>query len=765
MAEGGSETRSTNPFVKQAKGIFLLVVAALAGGISGVMFAYSPDSAEVATLDDYAPNTITRVYASGGEEIAQFSTERRVVIGYDDIPEVLRNAIISSEDATFFSHFGIDLRRTAITLVENVLRQRRRGASTLTQQLARQVSLDGAAPLGTEKLWTRKINEALITFQIEKRYTKREILTLYCNQMYLGSGAHGVEAASHLYFGKPALELELAEAALIAGIFQSPGRQSPLLNPDEALVRRNYVLGEMRNNGYITAAQADAAITSDIVLAEQAPQRQPTMGPYFVEEVRQHLEAAYGAGALYEDGLEVYTTLDARLQAAADAAVDRQLHVLDKRHGYRPPTRNIVADGEALEDYTHRRWRFGMAEGNIVPAVVTGTDDGAIQARVGRFATTLTPDAFAWTRRRSGSELVTPGDLIEVRIVSVDEAEGVIHSTLEQEPEVEAALIALDNRTGRILSMVGGYSFDRSKFNRATQAKRQLGSLFKGILFTAAIDQGYTPASIIMDEPVCFDPGPDQDPYCPANYKNEFLGPITLRHALERSINVPAVQMMAAMGAETVVAYAPKFGFTSEVPAFLSVALGSAETTLEEITSAYAVFPNRGVRMTPYRITRIVDRDGKLLEENRPEAHDAVRADTAYVMLNVLRGVIERGTGQSARSLGWPLGGKTGTVDEFTDGWFVGFDPDITVGVWIGFDVKRSLGDSQDGATVALPIWREFMQAYIEDRPVPAGFATPSNIVMVYVDRTTGAMTEPWAANAIQEAFIAGTQPGSLFQP
>ena len=756
--------RSTNPFVRQAKGIFLLVVAALAGGISGVWFAYSDDLPEVSTLDDYAPSTITRVYAAGGEEIAQFSTERRVVIGYDDIPEVLRNAIISSEDASFFSHFGVDLRRTAITLVQNVLRQRRRGASTLTQQLARQVSLDGAAPLGTEKLWTRKINEALVTFQIEKRYTKREILTLYCNQMYLGSGAHGVEAASRLYFGKPALELELAEAALIAGIFQSPGRQSPLLNPDEALARRNYVLGEMRNNGYITETEAAAATASDIVLAEQTPRRQ-TVGPYFVEEVRQHLEAEYGAGSLYEDGLEVHTTLDARLQAAADVAVERQLRVLDKRQGYRPPTHNVLDAGDTLEDYMHRRWRFGLAEGDVVPAVVTGTEDGAIQARVGPYTTTLTRDEFAWTRRRTGAELVTRGDLIEVRIVSIGEGDGVIRAELEQDPEIEAALIALDNRTGRILSMVGGYSFDRSKFNRATQAKRQLGSLFKGIVYTAAIDQGYTPASIIMDEPVSFDPGPDQPRYEPANYKNEYLGPVTLRYALEKSINVPAVQLMHAMGPETVVAYAPRFGFTSEVPPFLSVALGSAETTLEEITSAYAVFPNRGIRMTPYRITKIIDRNGKTLEENRPEAHDAIRADTAYVMLNILRGVVERGTGRGARSLGWPVAGKTGTVDDFTDGWFVGFDPDITVGVWIGYDVKRSLGNSQDGATVALPIWREFMRAYIEDRPIPEGFATPSNIVMVNVDGYTGAVTEPWATNAIQEAFIAGTQPGSLFEP
>ena len=752
-----------NRFVTRRKIIVALVIAALAGGISGAIFAYSPDLPSISTLDDYAPSTITRVFAAGGEEIGQFATERRVVIGYNDIPEVLRQAVISSEDASFFEHFGLNIRRTAVTFIQNILRQRLRGASTLTQQLARQVSLDGAAPLGTEKAWSRKFNEALITIQIEKRYTKREILTLYCNQMYLGSGAYGVEAASRLYFGKPALELKLEEAALIAGIFQSPGRQSPLLNPDEAKSRRDYVLGEMRDNGYITATEAQTAMANDIVLAERTPRRQ-TVAPYFVEDVRQHLEDTYGAGSLYRDGLEVHTTLDARLQAAANTAVARWLRVIDKRQGYRPPAQNVLENGDTLEEYEHPRWRFRFSEADVVPAVVTGTDGETIQARIGHYTSVISRDGFGWTRRTRGDQVANPGDLIEVRISAIDDAAGTLETELEQEPEVEGALLALDNRTGRVLAMVGGYSFDRSKFNRATQAKRQLGSLFKGIVFTAAIDQGYTAASIIMDEPVSFDPGPNQPPYEPANYKNEFLGPITLRYALEKSINVPAVQLMNEMGPETVVSYAPRFGFTSELPPFLSVALGSAETTLEEITSAYSVFPNGGVRMSPYEITRISDREGKVLEENRPEAHDAIRADTAYVMLSILRGVVERGTGQSARQLAWPVGGKTGTVDDFTDGWFIGFDPDITVGVWVGFDEKRSLGNSQDGASVALPIWREFMAAYIENRPAPVGFLPPNNIVFVTVDGSTGKVAEPWAANAIQEAFIAGTQPGSRFE-
>ena len=757
--------RAAKSFISRyVKVVSALIVAALAGGISGAIFAYAPDRPAVSTLDDYAPSTITRVYAAGGEEIGQFATERRIVVGYDEIPEILRQAIISSEDANFFSHFGVNLRRLVITLIDNVLRQRRRGASTLTQQLARQVSLDGEAPLGSEKVWTRKINEAILTIQIEKRYTKREIFTLYCNQSYLGSGAYGVEAASRLYFGKPALALELEEAALIAGIFQRPTSQSPLVNQSLAKSRRDYVLDQMADNGYITPSEAERAIVKPVVLAERALQRH-SLAPHYAEEVRQHLEATYGASSLYEDGLEVHTTLDARLQAAANVAVERGLRVIDKRRGYRGPDLNVINDGQTLEDYEHPRWQFAIAAGDVVPALVASTDGDGIQARVGRYTTSIPPSGFSWTRRLVAKDFLETGDLIEIRVTSVEDLNSTLQGELEQEPEVEAALLALDNRTGRILSMVGGFSFERSKFNRATQAKRQLGSLFKGVLYTAAIDRGYTPTSIIMDEPVSFDVGPNQEPYEPTNYKHDYLGPITLRFALEKSRNVPAVQLMHEIGPDPVVEYGRRFGFTSELPPFLSVALGSAETTLEEITNAYSVFPNRGIRMTPYRITKIVDRDGKTLEENQPEAHDAIRSDTAYVMLNILRGVVERGTGVGARSLRWPLAGKTGTVDDYTDGWFVGFDPDITVGVWVGFDQKRSLGNNQDGASVALPIWREFMQAYIEDRPAPGGFVPPNNIVFVTVDATTGAVTEPWATNAIQEAFIAGTQPGSLFEP
>ena len=746
--------------------------AALLGAAGGALFAYSPDLPIIVELDDYVPGTITRVHASDGALIGEFTTERRVILQYDDVPAVLRHAIIAAEDGDFFDHIGINIPRILVTFAGNVLSGNltgagARGASTLTMQLARHLTL-GGEQLGLQKTWQRKLREAYYTFHLEKRYTKREIFTLYCNQMWLGTvthAAYGVEAASRLYFGKSARDLNLDEAALIAGILQTPSKQSPLVNPEAARRRRNYALDRMAEEGYVTRAEADAAKQRPIRLARRA-RRTNSIAPYFLEEVRRRLEAEYGARRLYEDGLTVRTTLDSRLQAAAAEAVSAGLRQLDKRHGFRPATRNVVAEGGSIEAYEHGRWQFAMAAGDVVPAVVTAVGRRAVGVRFGPWKATIPPAGFRWIGR-DPTRLVEVGDLVEVRIAALDDGAGTADVTLDQEPEVEAALIAIENRTGRVLAMVGGYSFDRSQFNRATQAYRQLGSLFKGVLYAAAIDQGYTATSILQDEPVSYELGPDQEPYEPANYDEEFEGTVTLRRALEKSRNVPAVWLMNEIGPETVVDFARRLGITSPIPPFLSVALGSAETTLEEITSAYSVFPNGGIRMAPYRIERIVDREGKVLEEGRPVPHDAIPADTAYVMVSLMRGVVQRGTGRGALRLEWPVGGKTGTMDDYTDAWFVGFDPEITVGVWVGYDEKVTLGEGEEGAAVALPIWRDFMQAYIDGQgggTAAAGFVPPPNIVFAAIDPETGAVTEPWARNAIEEAFIAGTAPGTAFR-
>ena len=741
---------------QQAGLIALFLLVALIGTVSGVLFAYAGDLPEISALDEYRPNTITRLLARDGREIGTFATERRVVVGYDDIAPDLRQAIIATEDAGFEQHFGLSIKDTARAIALDLLTGERKGASTITQQVARDLFLrqymrQGGvyARSGFEGL-ERKVKEWLVSLKIERRYTKREIFTLYANQIYLGHGAYGVEAAAHMYFDKPAKDLTLEEGAVIAGIIQSPERLSPFADPTRCLARRNQVLQRMEDEHFLTPEQADEARARPLVLKGQStPDR--SVAPYFVEDIRKGLEQKYGAKALYEAGLRVQTTLDADLQEAANIAIDRGLRKLDKRRsGYRKPARNILAEGRTLEQFMTDRWTKPILAGDIVPALVTAATPAGARVRIGTDELDLPKAAFAWTRKPSPADLFTVGDLIEVEVGSVEGGRpGALK--LEQPPRVEGALLAIDNRTGQIRAMVGGFSFARSKFNRATQARRQVGSLFKPIVYTTAIDRGFTPVSVFVDAPVSFDAGAGQPAYQPQNYDRKYEGPVTLRRALEQSRNIPAVKAMAEIGPRNVVTYAKRFGLSGDYQPYLSLALGAMESTLVEMTSAYSSFPNQGVRMQPYSVLSVADRDGNLLEENRPEPHEAIRADTAFVMTNLLRGVVQRGTAGAAASLNWPLAGKTGTMDEYTDAWFIGFDPNITVGVWLGYDEKKSLGNGETGATAALPIWMEFMKAYIDmrgDRSMPPAFEPPGNIVFVTLD------------SGVNEAFINGTQPG-----
>jgi penicillin-binding protein 1A len=775
--------KSTSPtsLARQASIVALFLLAAVLGILTGVLVAYAGDLPQVSALDEYTPRTITRLYATDGRLIGEFATERRVLLKYNDIPPVLRHAILAAEDSDFEHHVGIRPMRLLVTVVRNLVYERRlfyAGASTLTQQLARKLFLK------PEKTIERKVKEALLALQIEKRYTKPEIFTLYCNQMNFDRGAYGVEAAARLYFGKSVKDLKLEEAAMIAGILQLPERQSPYVNQKWATQRRNYALQRMADEGYITQAAADAAKARPIVLAGvSAPVN--TRAPYFVEEVRQHLERQYGARALYEAGLSVQTTLDADLQAAATTAVDRGLRALDKRRGYRKPSRNVLAEGHSPIDHRERRWDRPIEAGDIVPAVVIAVAAGAApnrkadpgdvekplrpgtaRVRVGKYQGVLTRAGFGWTRRQSAADLVKPGDVIDVEVTAVDQARATVTLALEQTPLVEGALLAIDNRTGQIRAMVGGFDFGRSKFNRAVQAPRQIGSAFKPFVFAAAIDRGYTPTSLIVDAPVAYNAGPGQPLYAPQNYDHKYEGPVTLRRVIEQSRNVPTVKMMEQLTPPQVISYARRLGIESPLQPYLSTALGASEATLLEVTSAYSAFPNQGVRMQPYSIIKVVERDGTLLEERRPTAREGVRADTAFVMVNLLRGVVERGTAAKAAALDWPLAGKTGTVDDFTDAWFVGFDPNITVGVWVGFDLKKPLGAGETGAAAALPIWTSFMKAYIDrygDRQNPPVFEPPGNIVFMSVDRASGTPVDPATPGAITEAYIAGTQPGVGF--
>ncbi|MCU1386320.1 MAG: penicillin-binding protein family [Acidobacteria bacterium] len=739
---------------------------AMLGVVSGVMFAYAGDLPQVSALDNYSPSTITRIYASGGQVIGEFATQRRVVVGYDEINPVLRQAIIATEDAEFDRHFGINIWRMVVAAVVDLAERRRaQGASTLTQQLAR--NLKEQFGLTNEKSLERKVREIILAIQIEKRYTKKEIFTIYCNQMYLGHGAYGVEAASRLYFQKSNKQLTLDEAALIAGIFQTPERQSPFVDMKRATSRRNVVLQRMADERYITQAEADAAKQKPIVTRGQ-PNQPPGIAPYFVEEVRKHLEKQYTAKVLYENGLNVRTTLDAGLQDLANKALEHGLRAYDKRHGWRRPVRNVVDERHTVEGFKTDRWTRAFAVGDVVPAVVvTAPKTGPARLRIGAFHADLEKTGYAWTRRASAVDLFKPGDLVDVAITKLDPATTTATVTLEQSPLAEGAMLVIDNRTGQIKAMVGGWSFGRSKFNRAVQAYRQLGSTFKPIVYTAAIDRGYTPSSIIVDAPVSYNAGNGQT-YSPHNYDHKFLGPVTLRYALEESRNIPAIKVMDSVGPKNVLDYAKRFGFEEDFPPYLPIALGAGDATLLDITSAYTTFPNQGVRMKPFDVLSVKDRNGNLLEENRAEPTDVIRADTAFVMTNMLRGVLSpRGTGARAAKMAteWPLAGKTGTVDENTDAWFVGFDPDITVGVWLGYDDKRkSLGGAEQGAFAALPIWMEFMRNYIDGRPDkddPPEFAAPGNIVFLAVDQGNGSVLSAESPGAIKEAFISGTQPGA----
>jgi penicillin-binding protein 1A len=742
-------------FARRAGLIVLFTTAASLGLASGVFFAYAGDLPAISALDDYAPSTISRVYGARGEIVGEFAIERREVIPYEAISAKLKQAILAAEDDTFEQHIGLSIPRILVTLVKDLIERRKAGgASTLTQQLTRKLFLTD------EKTWERKIKEAILAIQIEKRYTKNEIFTLYCNQMYFGHGVYGVQAASRLYFGKTAKDLSLEEAALIAGILQGNVRQSPYVNMDAALRRRNYALGRMAEIGYITNEEAEAAKKKPIVLRGE-PSAPASVAPYFLEEVRKELEGRYGAKPLYENGLSIQTALDVTLQEAANRALDDGLRRIDKRRGFRAPRRNIVNEGHTVDGFKHARWNSSMRTGDIVPAIVRTAEATAIHARAGSLNVTIDKKGFGWTSKANASQLVKPGDLIEVRLATIDADARTAAGTLEQPPLVEGAVLAIDNRTGQVRAMIGGQSFERSKFNRATQAFRQVGSAFKPIVYTAAIDRGYTPVSILADTPVSFFAGPGQPMYAPQNYDHNFEGDVTLRHALEESRNVPAVRLMDQLGPRQVIAYARRLGLQSPIPPYLPVALGAAEATLTEMTGAFAVFPNQGVHMQTYSVLKVTDREGNVLEENRPEPKDAIRADTAYVMTNLLRGVVQRGTAARAASLNWPLGGKTGTTDDYTDAWFIGFDPDITLGVWVGLDQKKPIGHNMTGAEAALPIWMDIMKAWIGDRKDPPKFEAPGNIVFVSVDKG-GTTAAEGTAGAISEAFIAGTQPGGM---
>ena len=702
--------------------LLLALMAAAVGALAGLLLVYSTDLPQIGELEHYRPSSITELYDDQGREIGSFALQRRVIVAYEDIPKVLRDAVISIEDKDFERHWGVDVWRVLGAAYRDIRYGGRvQGASTLTMQLSRNLFLT------FDKNYGRKIQEVMLAIQIERRFTKQQIFTMYANQIFLGNGAYGFEAGSEFYFSKHAKDLALEEAALLAALPKGPSVYSPLRYPERALHRRNLVINAMLEDGKITADEAMRAKAAPLRLHQQSSPN--SVAPYFIEEVRRYLEAKYGTEEVHEGGLRVYTSLNLEYQKAANRAVLDGLAAYEHRHGWKGNLQNVFERGQTVSSYANPDWDQPIETASYVHGIVSGVRPGAATVKLGKIGGEVTPKDIAWTKAKDPADLLKVGDLVYVHVLEVplQKADGVtppLHLALEQESGVQGALMAIENSTGDVQALFGGRDFDESKFDRATQALRQVGSSFKPYVYTAAVDQGAKPDDTILDAPITFSSA--SGVWTPHNYDDKFEGVITLRHALAESRNIPAVKLAEKVGMPTVISYVHKFGITSKIEPYLPVALGAAEVTLQEQVSAYSTFPNDGVRVKPRFIRKVVDYDGHVLEENYPEVKDVIGVDTARTMTELLEGVVQHGTAAAAGAkLKHALGGKTGTTNDFTDAWFIGFSPSITCGVWIGFDEKKSLGNKEAGALAALPVWEDFMRIAVADHPQESFPGTP----------------------------------------
>ncbi|HUZ93925.1 MAG TPA: PBP1A family penicillin-binding protein [Edaphobacter sp.] len=691
----------------------LLGLSAVFGAMCGLMLIYSINLPQMTDLARYRPSTTTELLDVHGRVFGSFALERRVVVPYADFPPILREAIISIEDKSFESNWGVNLVRAVEAAYRDLHEdQRAQGASTITMQLARNLFLS------SEKTYGRKLQEIFLSMQIERRFTKQQIFELYANQIYLGRGTYGFEAGSEYYFSKHVRDLTLPEAALLAALPKGPEYYSPVRYPERALKRRNLVLSELLQDGKITKAQADAAKSTPLGLHLEAPPN--SIAPYFVEEVRRQLEKEYGVEEVHGAGLRVYTTLDLGLQEVANQAVLDGTASYERREGWKGKLRNVVLSGMDLESYRHPDWTQKVSKGSYVHGVVTEVAAKRVVVKMGDQQAVLTPEDWAWTQNIDGDSFLRTGDIVYLRIEG-NRPDGTLRASLQQDSGAQASLMAMDNATGEVVAMVGGRDFALSQFNRATQAERQAGSSFKPYVYTTAFEAGAKPTDIIVDGPTTF-PTPS-GPYTPHNYEKNYVGAMTLTNAFAESRNIPALKLAYKYGIRKVIETAHRFGVTSDIPAFLPVAIGAADITLYEQVGSYSVFPNDGIRVEPHYIRRVTQANGLPLDEKPPQVNEVISVDTAREMMQLLQTVVRGGTGTAATQLNYPLGGKTGTTNNYTDAWFIGFSPSVTCGTWVGFDNRQSLGEKETGARAALPIWMEFMRAAIADKPNEA-FAT-----------------------------------------
>jgi penicillin-binding protein 1A len=762
------------------------------GAVAGLLWHFSKDLPDYKQLSDYEPPVMTRVHASDGSLIAEYAHERRLYLPIQAVPKLVTNAFISAEDKNFYDHSGLDfsgILRAGRKFAENYGSHRRpEGASTITQQVAKNFLLTNEVSI------ERKIKEALLALRIERTYSKERILELYLNEIYLGFGAYGVAAASLLYFDKSVHELTIPEAAYLAALPKAPSDLHPFRNRDRAIERRNYVIDRMKDDGYITQAEADKAKKEPLNVTVRTRGAHIFASEYFAEEVRRTIQEKYDEKRLYEGGLSVRTTLDPKIQAMARKALIDGLVAFDEQSGYRGPVSKVDISGD---------WGVKLADvrglSDVAPwrlAVVLNVSDQA--ARIGlqpgrepggavvrdRLVGNIPLDGVKWAKQASDkfrpvkavTQVLNPGDVVYVE----PNAQDATQFRLRQTPEISGAMVVMDPLTGRVLAIVGGFSFDQSQFDRATQAMRQPGSSFKPFVYASALDNGYTPSTVVVDAPIEIDQGPGLPPWRPENYSTgKYYGPQTLRFGIEQSRNVMTVRLAQDIGMPMIGEYARRFGVYDNLPNYLSYALGAGETTVMRMVTAYSMFANGGRRIQPTLIDRIQDRYGKTIYrhdqrecrgcaadkwDNQPEPTLVDRREqvldpmTAYQITSMLQGVVQRGTGTAIRAVGKPVAGKTGTTNDEKDVWFVGFTPEIAVGVYLGYDKPRHIGRGATGGHLAAPVVRDFLKMALADRPA-LEFRVPPGLKLIRIDPKSGLRAAPGQPGAILEAFKPGTAP------
>ena len=730
--------------------------------VGGFVWHLANDLPPLDQLETYQPSLVTQVYSSDQQRIGQFFIERRIQTPLSGIPEGFRHAVIAVEDVRFFEHPGLDYIGMLRAAWTNLRRGSKvEGASTITQQLARSLFLS------SERTFDRKVRELILAYKMELVLTKDKILELYLNQIYFGQGAYGIASAAQTYFGKDLSALTIAETAFLAGLPKSPNHYSPFKAYDRAKKRQEHVLARMEEAGFLTAAEREAAVAETLNFRRPGGEQ---AAPYFVEYVRQILIAKYGEALVYKGGLKVFTTLNMEMQKAAEVAFAAGMRELDKRQGWRGPLRTVDLDAPVTPAAVVTAGQI-LKAGDYREGFVTKVAKDHFVVQVGSTVARLLFDDMAWAKRRltgpdtakdvvvnpNLKQVLKPGDVIEVMVKKLER--DLVYVQLEQTPLVEGGLIALDPAKGAIRVMVGGYDFGRSEYNRAVQAHRQPGSAFKPIIYAAALNHGMSPASVILDAPVVYEQELEEKTWKPENYGKKFHGMVSLRDALAHSYNLATVRLLDKVGIRNVIEFAKTVGITSPLAADLSLGLGSSSVGLMELTSVYAVLLNEGSRLEPFAIVSVEDSAGKVLELAESQALRVISKETAYGITNMMEDVIQKGTGQAAKSIGRPLAGKTGTTNDFINAWFIGGAPNLVAGIYVGFDDRRSLGETESGAHAALPIWINFMKEALKPLPV-AFFSIPEGVTFVNVDPATGLLDGEQEGQAgTVDIFIKGSEP------